>query len=77
VIIKQGQGVHRRCPLPVLTLFAVALPITTTTIIVLVVVVVTALRQSMSALMGDPDPYPWVFQIQNAIPGSVRVSATR
>ena len=30
----------------------------------------------MSALVGDPDPYPWVFQIQNAIPGSVRVSAT-
>ena len=31
----------------------------------------------MSALMGDPDPYPQVFQIQNAIPGSVWVSATR
>jgi len=27
------------------------------------------LRQSMSALMGDPDPYPWVFQFQNAILG--------
>ena len=26
--------------------------------------------------MGDPDPYPQVFQIQNGIPGSVRVSAT-
>jgi len=26
---------------------------------------------------GDPDPYPWVFQIQNAIPGSMWVSATR
>jgi hypothetical protein len=36
----------------------------------------TWLRQSTSALVGDPDPYPWVFQIQNAIPGSVRVSAT-
>ena len=35
-----------------------------------------SLRQSTSALMGDPDPYPRVFQIQNAIPGSVRVSAT-
>jgi len=35
------------------------------------------LRQSMSALMGDLDLYPWVFQIQNAIPGSVQVSATR
>src|SRR5882762_2317277 len=34
------------------------------------------LRQSTSALMGDPDSYPRVFQIQNAIPGSVWVSAT-
>jgi hypothetical protein len=33
-------------------------------------------RQSTSALAGDPDPYPQVFQIQNAIPGSVQVSAT-
>jgi len=29
------------------------------------------LRRSTSALVGDPDLYPWVFQIQNAIPGSV------
>jgi len=34
-------------------------------------------RLNTSALVGDPDPYPRVFQIQNAIPGSVRVSATR
>ncbi len=27
----------------------------------------TRLRQSMSALVGDPDPYPQVFQFQNAI----------
>ena len=33
-------------------------------------------RLNTSALAGDPDPYPRVFQIQNAIPGSVRVSAT-
>jgi hypothetical protein len=33
------------------------------------------LRQSMSALMGDPDPYPWVFQFQDAILESVWVSA--
>ena len=31
----------------------------------------------MSALMGDLDPYPQAFQIQNAIPGSMWVSATR
>ena len=31
---------------------------------------------STSALAGDPDPYPWVFQILNAIPGSMQVSAT-
>ena len=37
----------------------------------------TRLRQSMSALMSDPDPYPWVFQFQNAIIGSVWVSAIR
>ena len=37
----------------------------------------TRLRQGMSALVGDPDPYPQVFQFQNAIIGSVRVSATR
>src|SRR6266436_2452713 len=30
----------------------------------------TRLRQSMSALIGDPDLYPWVFQFQNAIIGS-------
>ncbi len=36
----------------------------------------TRLRQSMSALMGDPDLYLWVFQFQNAIIGSVWVSAT-
>src|SRR5882762_7709017 len=36
----------------------------------------TRLRQSMSALVGDPDPYPWVFQFQNAIIGSVWVPAT-
>ena len=36
----------------------------------------TYIRQSMSALMGNPDPYPWVFQIENAIPRSVWVSAT-
>jgi len=30
----------------------------------------------MSALMGDPDLYLWVFQFQNAIIGSVWVSAT-
>ena|SRR6267154_274187 len=35
------------------------------------------LRQSTSALVGDPDPYPRVFQVQNAIPGSAWVSATR
>ena len=35
------------------------------------------LRQSTSALAGDLDPYPQVFQIQNAIPGSVWVTATR
>ena len=34
------------------------------------------LRLNTSALMGDLDPYPQVFQIYNAIPGSVRVSAT-
>ena len=34
------------------------------------------IRQSTSALAGDPDPYLRVFQIQNAIPGSVRVSPT-
>ena len=34
------------------------------------------LRLNTSALAGDPDPYPRVFQIQNAIPGSVQVSAT-
>ena len=33
-------------------------------------------RLNTSALVGDPDPYPQVFQIQNAIPGSVWVSAT-
>ena len=37
----------------------------------------SALRQSTSALTSDLDPYPQVFQIPNAIPGSVRVSATR
>ena len=31
---------------------------------------------STSALAGDLDPYPRVFQILNAIPGSVQVSAT-
>ena len=36
-----------------------------------------AIRQSTSALVNDLDLYPWVFQIQNAIPGSVQVSATR
>ena len=34
------------------------------------------LKQSMSALVGDLDLYPQVFQIQNAIPGSVWVLAT-
>jgi len=34
------------------------------------------IRQSTSALVGDLDPYPRVFQIPNAIPGSVQVSAT-
>ena len=34
-------------------------------------------RLNTSALAGDPDPYPRVFQIQNAIPGFVWVSATR
>ena len=34
------------------------------------------LRHFTSALAGDPDPYPRVFRIQNAIPGSARVSAT-
>ena len=34
-------------------------------------------RLNTSALVGDPDPYPRVFQIQNAIPGSMQVSATR
>jgi len=34
------------------------------------------LRQSTSALVGTLDPYPQVFQIQDAIPGSVWVSAT-
>ena len=34
------------------------------------------IRQDMSALVGDLDLYPQVFQIQNAIPGSVWVSAT-
>ena len=34
------------------------------------------IRLNTSALAGDPDPYPWVFQIQNAIPGSIWVSAT-
>jgi hypothetical protein len=33
-------------------------------------------RQSTSALAGDLDLYLWVFPIQNAIPGSVWVSAT-
>ena len=33
-------------------------------------------RQSTSALTGDLDPYTWVFQIPNAIPGSMQVSAT-
>ena len=37
----------------------------------------TRLRQSMSALVGDQDLYPWVFQLQNAVIGSVWVSATR
>lgn len=32
------------------------------------------LMQSMSALTGDPDPYPEVFQFQNAIFGSMWVS---
>ena len=35
------------------------------------------LKQSTSALAGDPDPYPQVFQIPNAIPRYVQVSATR
>jgi len=38
---------------------------------------VLELWQSMSAIVGDLDPYPWVFQFQNAILGSVWVSATR
>jgi hypothetical protein len=37
----------------------------------------SSLRLSMSALMGDLDLYPQVFRIQNAIPGSAQVSATR
>ena len=39
-------------------------------------VVMSPLRQSMSALTGDPHPYPQVFQFQNTILGSVQVSAT-
>ena len=34
------------------------------------------LRQSTSALAGDPDPYLRVFQFQNTILGSMQVSAT-
>lgn len=34
-------------------------------------------RVSISALMSDPDLYPWVFQSWNAIPRFVWVSATR
>ena len=33
----------------------------------------TSVRHFTSALAGDPDPYPQVFQVQNAIPGSVVV----
>ena len=39
-------------------------------------IIYSIIRLNTSALVGDPDPYPQVFQIQNAIPGSVRVSAT-
>ena len=35
------------------------------------------LRQSTSALAGDPDPYPQVYSNEISIPGSVQVSATR
>ena len=35
------------------------------------------LRKGTSALVGDLDPYPWAFQFQNAILGSMWVSATR
>jgi hypothetical protein len=46
-------------------------------VVVVLALCIHKLRQSTSVLMGDPDPYPWVFQIQNALPGSMRVSATR
>jgi hypothetical protein len=32
------------------------------------------IRQSTSALVGDLDPYPREFQIQNAIPGSANLT---
>jgi hypothetical protein len=50
VIMKRGRGAHRRCPLPVLTLFAVALPVAAAVVVVLVVVVVAAL--SLAAVDG-------------------------
>jgi hypothetical protein len=50
VIRKWGQGAHRRFPLPVLTPFAVALPVAAAAVVVLVVVVVAAL--SLAAVDG-------------------------